>query len=423
MKATKLRRYNARNRRMYICHLLGWGDMRPAVAWQQRPLARKPAQDAERSATAMGEGQLNRISEKLVASLKRTTPATALRHGVRVATIIAKASFWAVCYHYFGTKALLYVAASWMFMLGVKDLTFARVRLSSLRNPEKRADAFRKSVAVELVLIAIRLAAIFALSWLIFPFNRNVAAVLPILAVCAGLWARETFIATSMAYGTASLRIYVAFIAVVSCIGCVIYFAENNLDPIHSAIWALVIREAVSFFGFATVALLGTFGVRLQRIDDEDDEDGGDSAPIVALDGREVRSAWKLLIADNVIYSRWRLMHFATRFVAHGILGPFGGVATRIAFAYRKPRPYSHHSKRISVRRIVLFVVAGGVIVSAMAYFAERAGLLHALGVVVAAFVFRLAGLGMNLLFWRQLSPMVGSKKARTARIEDKVER
>jgi hypothetical protein len=423
MKATKLRRYNARNGRMYICHLLGWGDMRPAVAWQLRPLARKPAQDAERSAKAMGEGQLNRISEKLVASLKRTTPASALRHGVRIATIIAKASFWAVCYHYFGTKALLYVAASWMFMLGVKDLTFARVRLSSLQNPEKRTEAFRKSVSAELVLIAIRLGAIFALSWFILPFNRNVAEVLPILAVCAGLWARETFIATSMAYGTGSLRVYVAFIAAASSIGSVITFAENNLDAIHSAIWALLIREAVMFTGYAAVALIGAFGIRLQTVDDLDEDEGGDAMPILAPDGREVRSAWKILIADNVVYSRWRLMHFATRFVAHGILGPFGGVATRIAFTYRKPRPYAHHSNRISVGKIVLFVVAAGVIVSAIGFFAQRAGLLQALGIVVAAFVFRLAALGMNLLIWRQLSPIVGRNKARTGPAEDEADR
>jgi len=372
----------------------------------------------------MGEGRLNRMLERLAASLKRTTPVSALRHAVRILTIVIKTSFWAVCYHYFGSKALLYVAAGWVFALGVKDLTFARVRLSSLQNPAKRAEAFRKSVTAELGLIAVRLAAIFALSWLIFPFNRHVAAVLPILAISAGLWARETFIAASTAYGTGSLRLYVSFIAAVSSIGSVIYFAENNLDPIHSAVWALLIREAVSFFGFAAVTLLGAFGFRLKTEgEDEEDEDGGDSVPVVGPDGREIRSTWKLLIADNVVYSRWRLMHFATRFVAHGILGPFGGVATRIAFSYRKPRPYQHHSKPISVGRIVAFVLAAGVIVAAIAFVAERAGLLQALGIVVAAFVFRLAALNMNLLFWRQLSPIVGtSKKRRTASIDEGAE-
>lgn len=373
----------------------------------------------------MGEGQLNKVTEKLVGRWKRLTPAAAFRHAIRISTIVAKASFWAACYHYFGSQALLLVAASWMFVLGVKDLTFARVRLTNLRDPEKRARGLRKSVMAELALMVLRLAAFFGLAAVLVPFDRDVAAVVAGFAVCAGLWTRETFVATATAFRTGGWRLYVSFVAAVGAIGSVIYFAENNLDPIHSAIWALLIREAVTFFGYAAVALLGTIGVQPPRkakipIDEDDeDEDAGTAAAVVTADGREIRSAWKLLIADNVIYSRWRMMHFATRFVAHGILGPFGGVATRIAFSYGKPRPYKHQEKRISTPTIVGLSLAATVTISTIVYLAQRAGLLEALGIVVAAFLFRLVALTLNLLFWRQLSPIVGRQKTPQAVAED----
>jgi len=111
----------------------------------------------------------------LLARLKRITPASAVRHSVRILTIVAKASFWALCYHYFGSKTLLYVVASWTFLLGVKDVTFVRVRLSSIKNPKKRSRGYMQSVSAELVLIALRIGAIFALSALVAPFNKNVA--------------------------------------------------------------------------------------------------------------------------------------------------------------------------------------------------------------------------------------------------------
>lgn len=351
----------------------------------------------------------------MLAPLKRIRPASAARHSVRILTILAKASFWALCYHYFGTEALLYVAASWTFLLGIKDFSFVRVRLASLRDPAKRRAAFNKSVIAELLLIAVRLAAIFALAGIVGLFNRDVAAVIPVMAIAAGFWARETFVATSSLFGTGSMRAYVAFVAAAAALGSIIYFAENGLDPLHSAVWALLIREGLTFFGFGFVALLGCLGVRSKgEVDDDDDEDGGETAPVVAPDGREVRSAWKLLIADNVIYSRWRMMHFATRFVAHGILGPLGGIATRIAFSYRKPRPYEHHQDRISAGKVVAMAAGAAAVISVIIYVGETFGLLHAIGVLAAAFLFRVAGLSLNLLFWRQLSPTVGApRKAR----------
>lgn len=348
----------------------------------------------------------------MLAPLKRIRAVSAARHGARILTILAKASFWALCYHYFGTEALLYVAASWTFLLGVKDITFVRVRLSSLKDPAKRSMAFAKSVTAELLLIAIRIAAIFLLAKIVALFNRDVAAIIPMMAIGAGFWARETFIATGSLFGTGSIRAYVSFVAAGAALGSIIYFAEHGFDPIHSAIWALLIREGLSFFGFAFVALLGCFGFRTRGEDDDvDDEDGGEAAPIMAADGREVRSAWKLLVADNVVYSRWRMMHFATRIVAHGVLGPFGGIATRIAFAYRKPKPYEHHQERVSAAKIAAFVAGAAIVISAVIYFGEKSGLLHAIGVVAAAFVFRVVALSANLLFWRQLSPVVGAVK------------
>ncbi|HET9336976.1 MAG TPA: hypothetical protein VFO12_11300 [Sphingomicrobium sp.] len=368
----------------------------------------------------MGEGQLNKVREKLRARWKRQTPASAFRHAIRIATIIAKASFWAASFHYFGSKTLLLVAASWMFVLGIKDLTFARVRMPSLKDPAKRARSLRKSVTAELALMALRLGVFAGISAILVPFERNIAAIVSLFTVCAGFWTRETFISIGTAFRTSRWRTYIAFIAAAGAIGSVIYFAENNFDPVRSAIWALLIREAVSFFGYAGVALLGAVGIQPPRkkkvpIDEEEedeDEDGGAAASVVAADGREIRSAWKLLIADNVIYSRWRMMHFATRLVAHGILGPFGSVATRIAFAYRRPQPYKHHASRIAIGKVIGLSVAAAVTISTIIYLAQRAGLLEALGIVVAAFLFRLVALSLNLLFWRQLSPIVGRQKS-----------
>lgn len=389
------------------------------MQWQLRRRVGKP------TGGDLGEGQLNKVAEKLVARWKRLTPASAFRHALRVLTIIAKATFWIACYHYFGTRALLLVAASWTFILGVKDLTFARVRLSVLKDPERRPRALQKSVAAELALVAIRLGVFFAVAAILVPINRDVAAIVSVMAVCAGLWTRETFVGLSTAYRMAKWRTVVSFIASTGAIGSIIYFAENDLDPVRSAIWALLIREAVAFFGYASIALLGSLGVRpgpgAEDLEADEDEDGGEAAPVFGPDGREIRSVWKLLIADNVIYSRWRIMHFATRFVAHGVLGPLGGIATRIAFSYGKPGPYRHHAGRISAARIVGLSIAAAVTVSAVIYFAQQAGLLRALGIVVAAFLFRLAAMSLNLLLWRQLSPIVGrQKKPRIAAKDDR---
>lgn len=335
-----------------------------------------------------------------------------MRHSVRILTIVAKASFWAVCYHYFGSKTLLYVVASWSFLLGVKDLTFARVRLSSIKNPKKRNRGLVQSVSAELVLIALRIGAIFAMAKLVEPFNKDVAATIPMLAIAAGFWLRETMITTANAFHAGSLRIYAALVAAFAGLGSIIYFAENGFDPIHSAIWAMLIREGLTFFGFALVALLGCMGVRTKaEADDDDDEDGGEAMPIVAPDGREVRAAWKVLIADNVIYSRWRIMHFATRLLAHGVAGPFGGIVARIFFTYRKPKPYEHHASRLPVGKIVAVAVVAAMLVAAIVVVAERAGLLHAVGIAAAAFLFRVVAMFLNLLMWRQLSPIVGAPR------------
>ncbi len=348
----------------------------------------------------------------MLARLKRISAASALRHSVRILTILAKASFWALCYHYFGSKTLLYVVASWTFLLGVKDLTFARVRLSSISNPRKRNRGYVQSVSAELVLIALRMAGIFALARILEPFNRDVAATIPMLAIVAGFWARETMITTASAFHVGSLRIYVALAASLAALGSIIYFAENNFDPIHSAIWAMLAREGLTFFGFALVALLGCMGLRTKGVaDDDDDEDGGEAVPILAPDGREIRAAWKVLIADNVIYSRWRMVHFAARFVAHGVLGPFGGIVARIFFTYRKPKPYQHHEDRLPVGKIAAVTVAAIAIVSVIVVVAERAGLLHAVGIAAAAFLFRVVAMSSNFLLWRQLSPIVGAPK------------
>ncbi|HXG80269.1 MAG TPA: hypothetical protein VNJ05_00545 [Sphingomicrobium sp.] len=360
-----------------------------------------------------------------MARWKRQTPASAFRHALRVLTIIAKASFWIACYHYFGTKALLMVAAGWTFILGVKDLTFARVRLSMLKDPERRARVLKKSVAAELFLMAFRLGVFFGVAAILVPINRDVAATVSIMAICAGLWTRETFVGLSTAYRMAKWRTVVSFIASTGAIASIVYFAENNLDPVRSAVWALLIREAVTFFGYASVALLGSLGLRpapgAEDLESDEDEDGGESAPVFGPDGREIRSVWKVLIADNVIYSRWRMMNFATRFVAHGVLGPLGGIATRIAFSYGKPGPYQHHASRISTARIVGLAIAATATVSGVIYFAQQAGLLRALGIVVGAFLFRLAAMSVNLLLWRQLSPIVGKqKKSRIAAKDDR---
>ncbi len=105
------------------------------------------------------------------------------------------------------------------------------------------------------------------------------------------------------------------------------------------------------------------------------------------------------------------MVHFATRFVAHGVLGPFGGIVARIFFSYRKPKPYQHHEDRLPVGKIVAVTVAAIAIVSVIVVVAERAGLLHAVGIAAAAFLLRVVAMSSNFLLWRQLSPIVGAPK------------
>lgn len=329
------------------------------------------------------------------------------KHVARLGNVLARASFWAVCFHYFGSEGFLFVAAAWMFALGVKDLTFARVRLTSLEDPAKRGRAIRRSLLTEAVLFALRLAALVAIALLLRPFNATVAALVWIMTVCPLFWVRETSTTLMRAYRVARLGTYVTLAAALGGLAAIVYFAETGMRGVDAAVGALIIREAIAFVGVTLGAVAGRLGLRVGEDDFQDEEEGQQQFSVTGTGGEEIRSPWKLLIADNVVWSRWRLVQFASRFIASGVLGPFGNIGARLFFTYRQPGAYVHRSERISARKIALFATLSTLVLFALVALGERLGLLHALGITIAGFMFRLASHAANALLWRQLTPFI----------------
>jgi hypothetical protein len=334
---------------------------------------------------------------------------------VRTATIVAKACFWLVCFHYFGSANLLFVAAAWTFILAIKDLTFMRIRLSGgFADPERFRGTLLKSVAAEAVLLALRL----GLALLFLPvlriFHATTAAMFTTLLVGMIFWSKETLIALASAFKVGRWRRYVLLLGNTGALAGIVLLAELDVGAVVAASTALVLREAIVFTGSLVIVLAGAWLDSSRRPDEEDeeeeDDDDGSVARVLDSDGNPVRSATKVLIADNYVYSRWRMVQFWTRTAAHGAFGPFGSIAARFFFTYRKPGPYRHRDARSPLGRVLLIAAGVAVAAAVLAYLAERAGVLHALGIVAAAFGLRVVAQSLNLLLWRRLSPLVGSK-------------
>lgn len=348
-------------------------------------------------------------TRKAAGKLRRhTSPKEATRHFVRLLTIAAKTCFWLVAYHYYGGRELLYMAAAWMFALGVKDLLFSRLRLSSVHRPERRPRAVVLSFGLEVVSLLVRLLLMVGLVWLISPFSQTTASLLAGLMLCHIFWSRETISNLTSVYKMAPARLYIGCASALGGIGALFYCAETGRIAVEAALAGLVLREAIWFAGLAAAALAGRLGLRLGDGDEVDDEDGDAARSVVGHEGREVRSTWKLLIADNAVWSRWRLIQFGTRYIASGILGPFGGAAARILFTYKQPGAYVHRNERLKLWQIIAAFFGTLAPLAAAILIAERWGLLHALGLTLAGFVFRLTAIIANMLLWRQLTPLVG---------------
>ena len=330
-------------------------------------------------------------------------------HLLRFLTILAKTSFWAVCFHYFGAQALFVVAASWTFMCGIKDVTFARIRLRSIHNPDKRGKATATSIAVEFALLLLRLAILLGMLPVIRLFNDSVASYMAGRSLCLVFWSRETLLTLMRAYGAGGLSPPINFIAAAGGIASILYFAENNRSALDSAISALVIREALIFAGFGLGALAGRLGFRAKQ-DDFDEDEGDKPANIKGPGDRPVRSAWRVLIADNVVWSRWRIVQFATRAVASGLMGPFGNVGTRLLFTYKKPPAYKHRKQKVATWKLLLGAIAVISLVAGLVLVADRFGFLHLAGIAFAAILFRVVAHALNLAFWRRLDPLVGTR-------------
>ena len=340
--------------------------------------------------------------------LKRHATASGLtRHLVRIVSALAKTGFWLAAYHYYGPKAFLYVSAAWLLALGAKDLTFWRIRLRRLHRPTQRTQALWLSIWLELGLLAVRLALTFGLSLLVGLFSPTVASVLVGLMLCTIFWSRETLNNLMRVYEVGALRIYIVMLGAIAGIGTIIACAETGRTAIVAAVAGLVVREAVQFFGMTLIVIAGRFGLRAPG-DDVDEDEGGAEESVAVSGGREVRSTWKLLIADNIVWSRWRLIQFGTRYAATGLLGPFGGFASRMLFSYRKPGAYKHRETRLSAWKIAGMALLGATSLTVLIMVAARWGLIHALGLTLAASVFRLVAIVANTLLWRQLSPLVG---------------
>ena len=358
---------------------------------------------------------LNRLTKLMPANRKPVSAAMVAKHLVRIVTATARACFWLLCYYHFGTEALLFLAAAWTFLLSTKDLTFARVRLRNMADAAKRRTAMVKSLGFELVLLGLRLGLIALLGRLLLPYNFTVAALVSGLMVCAVFWARETLVTLGRVFGVSPWMRYSTLLSSLSGLGLIAWFAERGFEPVQAATTALILREAITFTGFAVVVLLGWSGRRpvdggrtLNEQDEDGEEDGaGRALTLIGANGREVRSTFKIFIADNVVHSRWRIVQFGTRALANGLLGPLGSVGSRIFFTYRKPGAFVDHKPRPPLGRIVAMSVALLLVAAVLAYLAYHFDLLHALGILVAAFVLRIAGLGLNLMLWRHFRPLI----------------
>lgn len=332
-------------------------------------------------------------------------------HAVRVSTVLAKTCFWLLCYHYFGARALLYVVAGWAFVLLARDLTFARVRLVNLMNPAKRDAALVRSVSLEGGLLVLRMALIAGVASLVAQFQPTVAAIVAGLAICPVLWSRETLVTLIRQQGVLRLMRYLVLLSSLAGLATIALMAELDQGPVCAAIAALLVREAVLLVGdVVLVALARAFPSLRAEASDDDDDDDEEGGAVVARheDGRPIRSGFRVFIADNVVYSRWRAMQLASRVVANGLLGPLGAFATRLFFTYRRPGDYVHRPQRMSTLRVAL--VGGAVLACAalLAWLAETYGLLPAAGILAAAFAARIVAISLNLLFWRSLSDRIG---------------
>ena len=330
-----------------------------------------------------------------------------MRHAARLVTVVARTCFWLVALHYYGPSDLLYTAAAWMFALGIKDLLFCRLRLRSVRRPGPRAREALLSFGLEGLLLAARLLLLLGVAALLAIFSQTVAAVLSGLMLCHIFWSRETISNLASAYEVMPLRVYVASAAALAGIGTILYCAETGRSAIEAVLAGLVLREAVFFAGMLLAVIAGRLGLRLGG-EEADEEEGGALESVIGPEGREIRSTWKLLIADNAVWSRWRLIQFGTRYAASGLLGPFGGFAARILFTYRQPGAYVHRGVKLKAWQLGL-ALAGTVGMTTFAILlAKQLGLLQALGITAASFLFRLTAIVVNLLLWRQLTPLVG---------------
>lgn len=344
---------------------------------------------------------------------RRPSRQDALSFAVRVLTACAQTFFWAVCYHYFGTKAVIHVVAAWAFVSAAKDLSFARARLANMANPEKRRSALAKSVSIEALLLVLRVALIFGIGHAVARLDSSVSRIALGLIPVAIFWPRETLITLTRVYRVNGLNRYVTLLAAISGLSALILLAEWNFTPERAATGALLIREATSFFGYAIVVALGRFSGRFQAAmrpgdDDDADDEGGGAVVVLDEQGREIRSTFKTFIADNVVHSHWRVVKFGTRVVAHGIFGPFGTVLSRLFFSYRQPGPYVHKERRVSARTVAGVVLAL-VMIGVGLVVAQRFGLLKAVKVAGAGFGLRAIGLGVNTLLWRRLRSLVGT--------------
>jgi hypothetical protein len=331
------------------------------------------------------------------------------KHFIRIGTILATTSFWLVCAHYFGAKAAFYTGAAWAFALGIKDFTYMRVRLKSADKAERRGKALKTIFLIELLLLLLRMGLMTGLTAILRVYSAQTAIALSgMIAVCF-LWMREMFTVMMRAYGVRSLAGYISLTRALTGLVTLIVLAEWNWSAPQAAAGALLTREAVTFVGQALAVFAGKLGLRTKG-EAFDDEDGVEQDVIESTDNRTITSQWSLLLADNLVWSRWRWMQFATRNIASGIFGPFGTIGARMLFAYRRPGKYVHGGKRISIIGILAFAIPGMATMIGIYVFAHHHRALTALGITLAGFGFRLFALSLNALFWQQMAKLIGVK-------------
>ncbi len=184
-----------------------------------------------------------------------------------------------------------------------------RVRLQTMRQPDLRAGAVMRSLAIEAVVLASRLALFASAAAVVRRFNPEVAAALDGLMIIAIFWMRETLGQLIRSYSLGIVIPFVSLAHALAGVATLATLAALGWGPLSTAAAALLARDVVAFAGFVLAALAGTLGVRAAHsdqtsFDEEGDLEEADAAPSGESALPVNREDWRQLVGENMFWSR-----------------------------------------------------------------------------------------------------------------------